>query len=141
MHCVQLSHPPERPVHPGSDLVVAVSGHLFDAPRDCCSELFSVADQAQALAELRRVLRHGGELRFYEHVVSHGALARGAQRVADATFWPRVAGGCHLTRDTTAAITAAGFEIEQARRFGFTPGPPVPAIPHVLGIARRVADV
>jgi ubiquinone/menaquinone biosynthesis C-methylase UbiE len=99
--------------------------------------LCSVADQAQALAELRRVLRPCGELHFYEHVIAHGALARGAQRVADATFWPRVAGGCHLTRDTTAAITAAGFEIEQVRRFGFTPGPPVPPIPHVLGVARR----
>jgi SAM-dependent methyltransferase len=99
--------------------------------------LCSVTDPARALAELRRVLRPGGELRFYEHVVSHGALARWAQRVADATFWPRVAGGCHLTRDTTAAITAAGFEIEQVRRFGFTPGPPVPSIPHVLGVARR----
>jgi hypothetical protein len=59
------------------------------------------------------------------------------QWLADATFWPRVAGGCHLTRDTAAAIAAAGFEIEHSRRFNFTPGPPVPPIPHVLGIARR----
>ena len=99
--------------------------------------LCSVADQATALAELHRVLRPGGELRFYEHVAADGTLARGAQRVADATFWPRVAGGCHLTRETTAAIDAAGFEIERSRRFNFTPGPPVPPIPHVLGIARR----
>lgn len=26
------------------------------------------------------------------------------QRLADATFWPHVAGGCHLARDTTSAI-------------------------------------
>ncbi len=31
--------------------------------------LCSVPDQAEALAELRRVIRPGGELRFYEHVI------------------------------------------------------------------------
>src|SRR4051794_14595280 len=31
--------------------------------------LCSVPDQDRALAELRRVLRSGGELRFYEHVI------------------------------------------------------------------------
>src|SRR5689334_19263123 len=32
--------------------------------------LCSVPDQPRALAELRRVVRPGGELRFYEHVVA-----------------------------------------------------------------------
>jgi hypothetical protein len=57
--------------------------------------------------------------------------------LADATFWPRVAGGCHLSRDTRAAIENIGFRIESEERFPFTPGPPVPAIPHILGVARR----
>ena len=35
-----------------------------------CGVLCSVADQREALAEFRRVLRPGGELRFYEHVRS-----------------------------------------------------------------------
>lgn len=99
--------------------------------------LCSVADQDRALAELYRVIRPGGELRYYEHVRSHGRVARGLQRLADATVWPRVAGGCHLSRDTQAAIERAGFEIESTRRFGFSPGAPVPPIPHILGSARR----
>lgn len=101
-----------------------------------CLVLCSVPSQATALAELRRVIRPGGELRFYEHVVSETRNGRTAQAIADRTFWPHVAGGCHLTRDTLAAIGQAGFEVERSRRFGFSPGPPVPAIPHVLGRAR-----
>jgi len=99
--------------------------------------LCSVPDQQLALAELRRVIRPGGALHFYEHVVAHPAAGRGLQRFADATFWPRVAGGCHLSRDTEAAIAEAGFELESSWRFNFSAGPPVPAIPHVLGVARR----
>lgn len=99
--------------------------------------LCSVKDQARALAELRRVLRPGGELRYYEHVVSHRRLAAGMQKAADLTFWPLVGGGCHMARDTTTAIAEAGFVIEEHDRFAFSPGAPVPALPHVLGVARR----
>jgi ubiquinone/menaquinone biosynthesis C-methylase UbiE len=99
--------------------------------------LCSVPDQARALAEFRRVIRPGGELRFYEHVIAEAALAARLQRVADATFWPRVGGGCHVARDTGAAIERAGFTIERSERFSFTPGPPIPPIPHILGVAKR----
>jgi hypothetical protein len=36
-----------------------------------------------------------------------------------------------------SAISAGGFEVERCRRFGFAPGPLQPAIPHVIGTARR----
>jgi ubiquinone/menaquinone biosynthesis C-methylase UbiE len=98
--------------------------------------LCSVPDQAEALAELRRVMKPGGELRFYEHVISKRPWRARMMRFADATFWPRVGGGCHMARDTLAAIEAAGFEVERSERFPFTPGAPVPAIPHILGVAR-----
>jgi ubiquinone/menaquinone biosynthesis C-methylase UbiE len=99
--------------------------------------LCSVPDQASALAEMRRVLKPGGELRFYEHVVAHESLPAGLQRVADATIWPRVAGGCHLARDTGAAIEEAGFTIQRSERFPFSASAALPPIPHILGIAHR----
>jgi ubiquinone/menaquinone biosynthesis C-methylase UbiE len=124
------------------EVVEGVSGRLpsedesFDAGV-ASLVLCSVPNQARALAEFRRVIRPGGELRFYEHVVAQRPLAAGLQRAADATFWPLVGGGCHLARDTGAAIEAAGFTIERSDRFAFTPGAPIPPIPHILGIARR----
>ena len=98
--------------------------------------LCSVSDQQAALAEIKRVLRPGGELRFYEHVVSsRPALAR-LERLADATIYPPLAGGCHCARDTGAAIRQAGFRIERQERIAFKPSPLVPSIPHILGAAR-----
>ena len=99
--------------------------------------LCSVPDQARALAEFHRVIRPGGELRFYEHVVARNRVGVGLQRFADATLWPRLLGGCHLSRDTAGAIASAGFVIERIERFSFSPDPPVPPLPHILGIARR----
>jgi hypothetical protein len=74
------------------------------------------------LAEVRRVLRPGGELRFLEHVRADTRGLVRVQRVMDATFWPHVAGGCHSGRDTVAAIEAAGFEVGELERFWIPEG-------------------
>lgn len=100
--------------------------------------LCSVPDPQRALAEFRRVITPGGELRFYEHVIANDRPAAVLQRIADTTIWPRIAGGCHMARDTTAEIVAAGFAIERLDRFRFSPGPPIPPIPHILGTARSL---
>jgi ubiquinone/menaquinone biosynthesis C-methylase UbiE len=104
-----------------------------------CLVLCSVPNQASALAELHRVLKPAGELRFYEHV--RGATPRMTrwQHVADRTFWPRFFGGCHTARDTVGAIEAAGFALERQRDLVPDSVPSfLPVAPQTIGVARRV---
>ena len=100
--------------------------------------LCSVRDPARALAELFRVIRPGGQLRFYEHVHGSTRCLATLQRIVDATFWPLLAGGCHTSRHTRAAIEQTGFAIAGCREFMFRPcALSAPAAPHVIGRARR----
>jgi SAM-dependent methyltransferase len=97
--------------------------------------LCTVTDPQLALAEARRVLRPGGELRFYEHVrATDPRLARWQDRLERPWGW--LVGGCHPNRDTVAAITAAGLRIVALDRFDLAAMPAL-ARPHVLGVAER----
>jgi SAM-dependent methyltransferase len=102
-----------------------------------CLVMCSIPDRAGALAEIVRVLRPGGILRFLEHTIADTVGLRVVQRVADATVWPLLAGGCHTATDPVAAITAAGFDVVESRRLRFPPKRfTQPSSPHVLGSAR-----
>lgn len=105
-----------------------------------CLVMCSLDDRPAALAELCRVLRPGGTLRFLEHTIAERPGLRVAQRVADATVWPLLAGGCHTATDPAAAITTAGFEITTSRRLRFPENRfTQPSSPHVLGTASSTA--
>ena len=99
--------------------------------------LCSVPDVQAALADLGRVLRSGGELRFYEHVRA-GDPVRGRIQDAADLLWPRLMGGCHPNRDTLDAIKRAGYRIESCRSLTFPPSARLsPVSTRILGIARR----
>jgi ubiquinone/menaquinone biosynthesis C-methylase UbiE len=121
----------------GDAAEVPAADETFDAAV-VSGVLCSVPDPRAALRELRRVLKHGGELRFWEHVRSSNAAFRTLQRTFDALFWTRSLGGCETTRDTAAAIAAAGFEIVTVDRgFHSSSIVTVTSAPYILGTARR----
>ena len=92
--------------------------------------LCSVADQAMVLAQVRRVLRPGGQFVFFEHVAApRGTASRGLQRCC-APLSRRLA-GCDLARETWRAIAAAGFRDVEFR--WFSPRPAFGLYSHYLG--------
>jgi ubiquinone/menaquinone biosynthesis C-methylase UbiE len=100
--------------------------------------LCSVPDPGTALAEIRRVLKRGGQLRFFEHVQATTRGRRRLQKALDATIWPWFGGGCHCGRDTQTAIERAGFIIDHIDRLTTADTQiPFPTAPQILGTATR----
>ncbi|RPK69905.1 MULTISPECIES: class I SAM-dependent methyltransferase [unclassified Streptomyces] len=124
-------------VVPGAAEALPVKSEAFDGAV-ASLVLCSVRDVERSLAEIVRVLRPGGELRFFEHVLADDRAMAAAQRVLDRTVWPLLTGGCHTGRDTLAAIERAGFVVEAYRRVRMPEcGIRLPVSTCMLGVARR----
>ena len=112
---------------------LSVGDGRFDAV--CSSLVFcTVADPVAAREEVHRVLRRGGEFRFFEHVHGEGAYSLGQRAVAP--LWERVAGGCQLCRRTVGTLLAEP-EFTPVDLEWLDAGYP-PATPMVRGTLRRV---
>jgi len=72
--------------------------------------LCSIPDAPQALREMRRVLKPGGQLLFVEHGQSPDASVKKWQdRLTP--LWKRIAGGCHLNRPISGLLEQASFHV------------------------------
>ncbi|BBY05230.1 class I SAM-dependent methyltransferase [Mycobacterium noviomagense] len=105
----------------------------------CSLVLCSVEDPDMVLRQLHSWLRPGGQLRYLEHVASGGVRGR-FQRLADATFHPRLMGNCHSHRHTEQSIAEAGFDVDHIRTERPLPvWVPLPVAEFALGRAHRPA--
>ncbi|WP_353180787.1 class I SAM-dependent methyltransferase [Salinisphaera sp. T5B8] len=83
--------------------------------------LCSIPHADRALAEMRRVLKPGGQLLFVEHGLGPDATVAEWQRRLT-PFWSKVSGGCHLDRPIQGLIAQAGFDCTHLET-GYMKGP------------------
>ena len=75
--------------------------------------LCTIPDWQTSLAEIRRVLKPGGQVLFSEHgLAPDEKVAKWQRRVEP--VWKPLAGGCHLTRNIPELLREGGFGIDRA---------------------------
>ena len=90
--------------------------------------LCTIPDWQSSLKELRRVLKPSGKVLFSEHgLAPDEGVAKWQRRVEP--IWKRMAGGCHLTRDTKTMLEAEGFKLDRYQTMY------LPSTPKIAGYA------
>ena len=88
---------------------------LADASVDTVVSTFTlctIPGVVEAIQGVRRVLKPGGKLIFFEHGLSPDSAVQRWQKRSEPLFrWAFE--GCHVTRDIPALIGKGGFDIEQ----------------------------
>lgn len=104
----------------GSAEAIALDDHSIDTVVTTWT-LCTIPHAAQALAEMRRVLKPAGQLLFVEHgLAPEDRVRRWQHRLTPA--WSKIGGGCHLNRPIETLMEQAGFDLPQLET-GYMKGP------------------
>jgi ubiquinone/menaquinone biosynthesis C-methylase UbiE len=108
----------QRAARQSSSVVTLIEGSaetipLYDRSIDTVVTtwtLCTIPEALQALGEMRRVLKSGGQLLFVEHgLAPEEGVQKWQHRLTP--IWKRIGGGCHLNRRIRSLIETAGFRI------------------------------
>jgi ubiquinone/menaquinone biosynthesis C-methylase UbiE len=82
--------------------------------------LCTIAEVAEALEGMRRVLKPDGQLLFCEHgKAPDAAVVKWQERMNP--VWKKFTGGCNMNRDIPELLTSAGFDIQDDNQM-YIPG-------------------
>ena len=93
--------------------------HTPDATFDCVVSTLvccSVPNLESAFSEIKRILKPDGYFIFLEHVAAEKGTRRRRWQNRLSPLWRKIAGNCHLNRDTEMALSHAGFTIKEIKR-------------------------
>lgn len=81
----------------------------------CTYSLCAIPDERRAVAEMKRVLRPGGQLLLLDHIESSARALRALQWLIERVSVPLA--GEHFRRRPFNQVHAEGFDVEQRQRF------------------------